>query len=80
MERRVQVFTLALEAVQSSYDAHGYPVPAQDAWDFISNCHAEADDPVPFDTMPPEFRGDYIRLAHEQAIRQGRPKSVLTTY
>lgn len=65
---RIAIFKAALEAVQSSMDAHDHIVEPKDAWDFISNCWYESEREehslLPAQ-MPQEFVKDYRRLAFE---------------
>jgi hypothetical protein len=83
--KRVTIFKAALEALQSSLDAHGHAVEPEDAWDFIINTwldagperyndiHALLDDGVEnFPVpMPKEFRTDYKRLLWEYITPNG---------
>ena len=67
---RIAIFKAALEAVQSSIDAHGHLVEPHQGWDFITNLWFEEENPEhpllpPF--MPQEFRRDYIRLGLEHS-------------
>jgi hypothetical protein len=56
--------SVAAEAAASSFDAHGYYVPAETAWDFMMNMLADIEDDrvnlLPR-AMPRQFQHDYLR-------------------
>lgn len=62
--RTAQLFKMAGEAHHSAIEAHGEPVPAQTAWEFITQCD---DDYEPWigEPMPRAFAAHYRAWARD---------------
>jgi hypothetical protein len=71
---RSRIDEIANEAAHAAWDAHQYEIPAQDAWDFMTQLFSDTDDArgigLP-ERMPAEFAHDFRR--YTAAIRDGNP-------
>ena len=71
---RSRIDAIANEAAHAAWDAHQHEIPAQDAWDFITQLYFESEDArgigLP-ERMPAEFAHDFRR--YTAAIRDGNP-------
>ena len=71
---RSRIDSVANEAAHAAWDAHQSEIPAQDAWDFITQLYFESEDDrgmgLP-ECMPAEFAHDFRR--YTAAIRDGNP-------
>ena len=71
---RSRIDSIANEAAHAAWDAHQSEIPAQDAWDFITQLYFESEDArgIGLPTrMPAEFAHDFRR--YTAAIRNGNP-------
>jgi hypothetical protein len=71
---RSRIDAIANEAAHAAWDAHQHEIPAQVAWDFITQLYFETEDArgvgLPA-RMPAEFAHDFRR--YTAAIRDGNP-------
>ena len=71
---RQLIDAIANEAACAAWDAHQHEIPAQDAWDFMTQLFFDTDDArgigLP-ERMPDEFAHDFRR--YSAAIRDGNP-------
>jgi hypothetical protein len=71
---RSRIDAIANEAAHAAWDAHQREIPAQVAWDFITQLFYETEDArgvgLP-ERMPAEFAHDFRR--YTAAIRDGNP-------
>ena len=71
---RERIEAIANEAAHAAWDAHQSEIPAQDAWDFITQLYFESEDARGIGLparMPAEFAHDFRR--YTAAIRDGNP-------
>jgi hypothetical protein len=71
---RSRIDAIANEAAHAAWDAHQREIPAQVAWDFMTQLYYETEDAkgvgLP-ERMPAAFARDFLR--YTAAIRDGNP-------